>query len=255
MGLPGKKVAGTYDHTVSGGENDPYTDWIYWQRPTDISPGRVGYLDAEAEMLADPPTYDGARETEVMARMVLVSWNGDTGSVVPSGHYNQDLPENGTIFRITSTKPNAPADTFSFGTSAKPAFNASLAKSRLNKHYIKVVPNPYYGFSSYDRNQFNRQVKITGLPDVCTIRIFNVAGDLVRTIQHDNLSNNNRSIEDENNPEFTSIETWDLTSDNGLFVSSGVYFIHIDAPGIGKTKEVIPFAIIQGNVQLTVPTN
>jgi hypothetical protein len=82
-----------------------------------------------------------------------------------------------------------------------------------------------------------------------------VAGDLVRTIQHDNLSNNNRSIEDENNPEFTSIETWDLTSDNGLFVSSGVYFIHIDAPGIGKTKEVIPFAIIQGNVQLTVPTN
>jgi hypothetical protein len=48
---------------------------------------------------------------------------------------------------------------------------------------------------------------------------------------------------------------WDLTSNSGLFVSSGMYFIHIDAPGIGKSEELIPFAIIQGNIQLTVPTN
>jgi hypothetical protein len=166
---------------------------------------------------------------------------------------NQQLPEAGTIFRILTTKPNLPADTFKFNTSAKPVFDASLAKSRLNKHYIKVVPNPYYGFSSYDQNQFNRRIKITGLPDVCTIRIFNVAGDLVRMIDHNNDSNNDRAADE--NPEFTSIEIWDLTSNSGLFVSSGVYFIHIDAPGIGKTKEVIPFAIIQGNIQLTVPTN
>ncbi len=245
------KGSGTYDHTVSGKENDPYTDWIYWQRPTDITPGRAGYLAAETEMIGG--TYDGAREIEVMARMVFVSWNGDTGAVLPSGQYNQQLPEEGTIFRITTTKPNLPADTFAFSTSAKPAFNASLAKSRLNKHYIKVVPNPYYGFSSYDQNQFNRRIKITGLPDVCTIRIFNVAGDLVRTIDHNNASNNDRAADE--NLEFTSIEIWDLTSNSGLFVSSGVYFIHIDAPGIGKTKEVIPFAIIQGNIQLTVPTN
>ncbi len=251
MGAPDAKFFGTYDHTVSGGDNDPYTDWIYWQKPAVTTPGQAGYLAAEAEMIAG--TYDGHNETEIMARMVLVSWNGDTSATPPSGLYNQELPEIGTIFRITTTKPNSPADTFTFKTSAKPAFSASLAAARLNKHYIKVVPNPYYGFSAYDQNQFNRRIKITGLPDVCTMRIFNVAGDLVRTINHNSSSNNDRAADE--NPEFTSIEIWDLTSDNGLFISSGVYFIHIDAPGIGTTKEPIPFAIIQGNVQLTVPTN
>jgi hypothetical protein len=96
-------------------------------------------------------------------------------------------------------------------------------------------------------------VKITGLPAECTIRIFNVAGDLIRTIDHNAGSNNDRSSA--TSPEFTSIEVWDLTSNSGLFVSSGMYFIHIDAPGIGKSEELIPFAIIQGNIQLTVPTN
>jgi len=246
MGAPGNKGFGTYDHTVSGGENDPYTDWVYWYKPGDTSPGQAGYLAAQADMIAG--TYDGHDAEEVMARMVFVNWNG--GLAPP---YTQDLPETGTIFRITTTKPNAPADTFTFKTTAKPLFDRSLAESRLNKHYIKVVPNPYYAFSAYDQNQFKRRVKITGLPAECTIRIFNVAGDLIRTLHHNDLSSNDRSKDDVK--EFTSVEVWDLTSDNGLFISSGVYFLHIDAPDIGKSKALIPFAIIQGNVQLTVPTN
>jgi hypothetical protein len=250
MGLPGTKSTGTYDHSVSGGGNDPYTDWIYWQRPANTTPGRAGYLAAEAEMIGG--TYDGARETEVMARMVLVNWNGDTSATL-IGQYNQALPEEGTIFRITSTKPNAPVDTFIINTKANSPFSRTLAESQLDKHHIKVVPNPYYGFSAYDQNQFNRRVKITGLPAECTVRIFNVAGDLVRTLHHNDLSSNDRSKDGVG--EFSSTEIWDLTSDNGLFISSGVYFLHIDAPGIGQSKGLIPFAIIQGSVQLVVPTN
>lgn len=245
------KGAGTYDHSISGGDNDPYTDWIYWMNPRNKAPGQASYLVAQAEMIAN--TYDGSLETEeVMARTVLVNWNGDTASTLPGFKYNQPLPETGTTFRILSTKPNAAIDTFTFNTSANTPFNAALAKTRLNKNYVKVVPNPYYGFSAYDQNQFNRRVKITGLPNDCTIRIFNIAGDLVRTLRHNSSSNNERGG---SAAEFTSVEIWDLTSDNGIFVSSGVYFMYIDAPGIGKSEELIPFAIIQGSVQLTVPTN
>ncbi|TAK57995.1 MAG: hypothetical protein EPO24_09100, partial [Bacteroidetes bacterium] len=193
------RAAGTVDHSISGGLNDPYTDWIYWQKPTDDSPGQAGYLASEAEMIGN--TYDGSRdETEVMARMVLVNWNGDTSTSEinppPSGLYNQAIPEVGTTFRILSAKPNALSDTFTIRTTANPSFNASMASGQLDKYHIKVVPNPYYGFSSYDQNQFNRRVKITGLPDKCTIRIFNVAGDLVKSIAHDGTSSNDRSDSD-----------------------------------------------------------
>ncbi|MBI4547873.1 MAG: hypothetical protein HY707_07835 [Ignavibacteriae bacterium] len=243
------------DHPISGGDNDPETDWIYWVLPADQSAGQNGYDTLLGRIQSDPSTYEylSGTDGDVMRRMVFVNWNG--GSVSDPtfpGNVNQAMPESGTIFRIITTKPNLPADTFMFTTTSKPAFSSSLASSRLNKNHIKVVPNPYYGFSAYDQNQFNRRVKITGLPDVCTIRIFNVAGDLVRAIQHNGTSNNDRSS---SGSEFTSIEIWNLTSDNGIFISSGVYFLHIDAPGIGQSKELIPFAIIQGNVQLTVPTN
>jgi hypothetical protein len=107
MGAPNAKMFSNYDHSISGGQNDPFTDWIYWLRPQDTTPGESGYLAAEAEMIAG--TYDGSRDIEVMARIVLVNLNGDIGEA-PSGIYNQDLPETGTIFRIITAKPNFPGD-------------------------------------------------------------------------------------------------------------------------------------------------
>lgn len=244
------------DHSISGGDNDPETDWIYLNNPVNTAPGSTGY-NAFASKVASGDTAGAKNEvdTEVIARLTLVGLN--LGSVSDSTFPNniaaaKRIPETGTVFRIVSTKPNDISDEFTFTTSANTPFNAALAKSKLNKNYIKVVPNPYYGFSAYDQNQFNRRVKFTGLPNQCTIRIFNVAGDLIRTINHTGTSNNERSS---SGSEFTSVEVWDLTSDNGIFVSSGMYFLYIDAPGIGKSDELIPFAIIQGSVQLTVPTN
>ena len=45
---------------------------------------------------------------------------------------------------------------------------------------IKVVPNPYYGYSSYEKNQLDNRVKITNLPSRATISIFTIGGTLVR---------------------------------------------------------------------------
>lgn len=84
---------------------------------------------------------------------------------------------------------------------------------------INVVPNPYYGFSFYENSRLDNRVKIINLPVECTIRIFNTAGTLVRTIGKDN---DNTFVE------------WDLKNENNIQIAGGTYIIHVEAPGIGE---------------------
>jgi hypothetical protein len=100
------------DHEISGGGDDPETDWLFWRRPVDLSPGATGYDAWEAAALDLPLNDDGipsspdlsfygvASDLELMANMVLVNWNGGE---VEQGVYNQDVPEVGTVFRISTT--------------------------------------------------------------------------------------------------------------------------------------------------------
>lgn len=84
-------------------------------------------------MQTDPQNWDGD-EVRVLDRTVLVNWNGDTtqdfsgGATVPSG-YNQDLPEQGTIFRLCTVEP-VPADTFRF--TAAPAVQLTTSPEGLS---------------------------------------------------------------------------------------------------------------------------
>lgn len=220
MGAPGTKQFGTYDHTVSSAENDPYTDWIYWARPENTSPGQAGYLAVEP--LMQNQTYDGGNDVEVMARMVLVEWNG--GTAPP---YVADLPETGTIFRIESTKPNAPnSDRFTFSTK-KTVIDNNLAKTQINE--INVFPNPYYGVNSEELNKYNRFVTFTHLPAKAIVRIFNLAGVLVKTVEKNDVGQFLR---------------WDLANESGLPVASGLYIAYIELPDLGETK-ILKLAIIQ----------
>jgi hypothetical protein len=120
------------------------------------------------------------------------------------------------LFRVSI--PANQNHVYSFTTTAPAALNATLAKGELAN--VKAVPNPYFAHSVYEANRFNRVLKITHLPAVCTIRFFNLAGDLVRVI-------------DKNDG--TSQATWDLNTDRGLPVGSGIYIFHVDAPGVGTT--------------------
>lgn len=109
----GSEVAGNCgpggcEHFVDDGDNDPYTDWVYWKVPGDETPGDAGYQVFEAAMIADPLSWPGDYEAAVMDRTVLVNWNG--GEQPP---FNQDLPEVGTVFRLV-TKKTIERETFTF---------------------------------------------------------------------------------------------------------------------------------------------
>lgn len=212
------------DHSGSGALNDPFTDWVYWYNPTgdtpDEAPGDAGY-QAIATAIQNG-TYDGSTGAEVMARMVLINWNG--GTAPP---YNQDLPEDGTIFRITSTKPNTEFDVFAFTAPSVTKSNA-LAKADVQK--VNVFPNPYYASNSLELNRFNRFVTFTHLPKHAEIRIFNLAGIQVRKL---------------NKSDDSQFFKWDLKNEKNLPVASGMYIARINMPDQGVTK-VLKLMIIQG---------
>ena len=84
---------------------------------------------------------------------------------------------------------------------------------------INIVPNPYYAYSEYEVSRIDNNVKITNLPERCNIKIFNMQGSLVRQFQKDDP--------------LTSLD-WDLRNNKSIPISSGVYIIYIDVPGVGE---------------------
>jgi len=137
-----------------------------------------------------------------------------------------DVIDDGDKFRFLWANPATQNDIYVFNTSSLRRGNTALASTKLGG--IRAVPNPYYSHSRYELSQFNRVMRFINLPEGCTIRIFNLGGELVRTLQKTDAT--------------SSILTWDLLTDNQLPVASGVYIAHIDAPGVGTIiKKVAVF--------------
>ncbi len=128
--------------------------------------------------------------------------------------------QDGDVFRFTwGFVPGTANDTIKFGTTPLVRGNLALEKKGLSS--IRVVPNPYYNRSRYELNQFNRVMRFINMPEIATVRIYNLSGRLVRTLRKTDPT--------------SSILNWDLLTDNGLPVASGVYVYHIEAPGAGST--------------------
>ena len=86
------------------------------------------------------------------------------------------------------------------------------AKTESDLDLVNIVPNPYYAFSDYEDNALNNKVKITNLPNNCTVTIYNLSGTKIRQFKKDN--------------ELPSIE-WDLTNFANTPIASGFYLIHV----------------------------
>jgi len=91
---------------------------------------------------------------------------------------------------------------------------------------IKVVPNPYYGYSQYEINQFSNIVKITNLPAKCKVTIYSMDGKFIRQYNRDEVYRPYNQI--------TPALEWDLKNSKGIPVASGVYLIQVQAPELGE---------------------
>jgi len=118
-------------------------------------------------------------------------------------------------------------DTFTFTSPSAASYQIDVAKQEVDK--INVFPNPYYGVNPREVNKYQRFVTFSHLPQRATLRMFNLAGQLVRIIQKDSPS---------------QFITWDLVNDNSFPVASGLYIVHVDMPDLGQTK-ILKLAVIQ----------
>ncbi|TSA25752.1 MAG: T9SS C-terminal target domain-containing protein, partial [Ignavibacteriales bacterium] len=134
----------------------------------------------------------------------------------------------GDIVDIKYAKPLIPGtDTFRFTAPSAVSYQIDLAKQDVDK--INVFPNPYYGVNPREVNKYQRFVTFSHLPQRATLRMFNLAGQLVRIIQKDSPS---------------QFITWDLVNDSSFPVASGLYIVYIDMPDLGQTK-TLKLAVIQ----------
>jgi hypothetical protein len=143
-------------------------------------------------------------------------------------------PRSGDWATIRLRKPFMRHDIFEFV--AKGALvDEGLAKTQMDR--IKVVPNPYVVANSWEpQNPYAsgrgpRELHFTHLPPKCTIKIFNVRGHLVATLDHDT-------------PSLTDgTEIWDMQTNDKMDIAYGIYVYHIDA---GKSGQRIgKFAVIK----------
>ena len=141
---------------------------------------------------------------------------------VRPGHVPADELADGQKLIITKNNPNNPAVRYTFTTVKPEAASGDdvLITSTLDQ--VKTVPNPYYAFYPEESDQFDRIVKFINLPpnQAMKIKIYNIAGDLLRTLERSGGSSD---------PEFV----WDLKTEAGLWVASGIYIWVIEADGLG----------------------
>ena len=135
----------------------------------------------------------------------------------------------------TSDTNGYPTYRFSFDGSAAETNLDEVATNRALE-MINVVPNPYYGFSSYEDSQFETNIKITNLPAKATVTIYSLDGKFIRTYNRDEVPTMLRNSDDRpvGRRQITPALEWDLKNFKGIPVAGGVYLIHVQAPGLGE---------------------
>jgi len=158
-----------------------------------------------------------------------ITFDGITGLITfPS----VNPPAPGNIYSLETVLPLAPTlrDRFSFKVRDAVVSN-EIIRSKLSG--IKVVPNPYLVSSLYEieygelRREPIRQIKFINLPPECTIYIFSMDADLIKTIYHASTS---------------GTATWDLRAEGGREVAPGIYIYSVKS---SAGEHLDKFAIIK----------
>ena len=142
-------------------------------------------------------------------------------------------PTGGDYIDLIVNKPFLAKDVYEFSTTAA-HFDEAKAEGDLNN--ILVVPNPYIVANAWEpENTFMngrgpRELHFINLPPVCTIKIYNVRGQLIATLEH------NESV-------WNGTEIWDMQTKDLLDISYGLYIYHVKTPNSGE--KVGKFAVIK----------
>lgn len=105
---------------------------------------------------------------------------------------------------------------------------------------VRVVPNPYYVTHIGQTTTDAGRLYFTKLPPVCTIRIFNIAGDLIKTIEHDDLTTEAAGEH--------PLEIWNLITESNQQVGSQTLIAQITTPN--GAESIVKFTVVLGGFRL-----
>lgn len=157
--------------------------------------------------------------------------------------YDRGIPAHDINFLETGRDADANMKVF---------FPGSLAKEKMDD--IFVVPNPYLGHSKFDgrrekdpKGDRSRRLWFVNLPETCKIRIYTLAGDLVREIDHDGAYQADVitvSKAASLGLAADGIHDWDLLSRHRQIIAPGVYLYSVENKADRQIK-VGKFVIIK----------
>jgi hypothetical protein len=252
-----------YRYRINTAINYAYQDFVevpfraYEVDPTD-STGATRRQINVAFLVADSTTTTWSPTADSLGGRIVTYFFRSTYSSTPDPFYtskNLFLQQSQTdIYYVWSPKLISPGATYTVGDKMgiypymitrpfiEPGFplyyqftvsgttvSNQVAVSRNDLEKIRAVPNPYLGFNVLETSSSNRFITFRRLPEVCTIKIYTLNGDLIKTIGKDNT---------------TSDQQWNLRTFEDVPVASGMYIALIDAPGIGQ--KIIKLAIFTG---------
>lgn len=172
-------------------------------------------------------------ETPIAADTLFTSdtfeFDGIQGRIV---FPNNNPPSAGNMFSLETIKPDQPdiRDRYYFRIEGAKISNTEIAQD-INK--IRVVPNPYVVASLWEpefgelRREPLRQIQFINLPPECTIYIFTVDADLIKTLHHNSTN---------------GTEIWDLRAEGGREIAAGVYIYLVKTQ---ETEYLERFAVIK----------
>jgi hypothetical protein len=204
----------TDDNGVPAASGQPATYDGIWM-PDGTSLGGREYLAISALPFTGAETPDLAQDEAILGPA-----SGDPRWLYDAWLFRSGNVKAGDKFVImVGDRPATPNDTLVFTTSKAVSGDPTLQRANLNR--IRAVPNPYYAHSAYELSSLNRVMKFVNMPEQATVRIYNLAGELIRTLRKTDAA--------------SSILEWDLLTENRLPVASGVYVYHVDVKGAGQT--------------------
>jgi hypothetical protein len=124
----------------------------------------------------------------------------------------------GTSFSVKTSEARFPteADRYTFSKTSGQV-DESTDKSKLER--INVVPNPYVVYNKWERDislerrEPERLIRFRNLPNTCTIHIFTMAGEKVKSLRKSDTS---------------GVIGWDLRTEGGREIAPGVYIYKVE---------------------------
>ncbi len=172
----------------------------------DLIPGGAGYNPFPEWVVAGFVDQIGCENSSGDA-VYFATQNGDSTATPPS---------EGDEYTIITYKPFSAAIEYEFTI-----VPSSIDSSGINLGNVKVVPNPYVLISKYESTPYDRRLMFTNLPGQCQIMIYNVAGEHIYTIDHNNE---------------LGYEYWDLRTKFGVEVAYGMYVFVVKTDSGAKAE-------------------